>query len=352
MTDWLDKIGQTVARKKAANLTNIYGYEIWNEPGGTYSASNPLPFNQFWMQTFAKLRELDPDTKIIGPSTAYYSNSYMSGFLSFCKTNGCLPDIISWHQLADQNLTGDIQNYRALEQQLGIGPLPISINEYSGGAHISVEGQPGASAPLIAKFERLQVESACISYWDVAHAGRLGSLLATNTAKNGGWWFYKWYGDMAGSMVSTTPPTPSSPTALDGFANLNTAAGSASVLFGGVNDGSVQIVVKGFHAAPSFGAVVHAVSEHTPFVNPSTVVNATDTLTMADITVANDQIAVTFSGTNNRDGYRLALTPLGGGSSGSGGAAGAGGNAGSVGGRNRRWRLVGRGRSGDRRGHR
>ena len=42
MTDWLNKIGQTVSRRKAAGLTNIYAYEIWNEPNGTWAASNPL----------------------------------------------------------------------------------------------------------------------------------------------------------------------------------------------------------------------------------------------------------------------------------------------------------------------
>jgi hypothetical protein len=327
MTDWLDKIGQTVSRKKTAGLTNVYAYEIWNEPNLTYSSSNPLSFNEFWRQTYVKLREFDPGVKITGPSITNYDETYLRNFLSFCKTNNCLPDIVGWHELQGTNLTGTIQAYRALETQLGIGPLPISINEYSGVAHIDVEGQPGASAPLIAKFERLGVDSACISYWDVAHAGRLGSLLATNADPNGGWWFYKWYGDMSGSMVSTTPPTPSSATALDGFANLDTAAGTASVLFGGVNDGTIRVVVAGFRAAPFFGNTVHAVVEHTPFVNRTTVVRATDTLSTADVAIANDQIAVSVTGANSTDGYRLRLTPTGGGTGGAGGTTGAGGRA-------------------------
>ena len=176
MSDWFNKIGQTVSRRKAAALTNIYAYEIWNEPNGTWAATNPLSFNEFWMQTFAQLRQLDPTIKIIGPSTNVYDQTYISSLLSFCKTNNCLPDIVGWHELEGANLTGDIQNYRALEKTLGIGPLPISINEYSGPGHIDVEGQPGASAPLIAKFERLGVYSASISFWDVAHPGRLRQL--------------------------------------------------------------------------------------------------------------------------------------------------------------------------------
>ena len=337
MTDWLSKVDMTASRRKTAGLTNIYGYEIWNEPQGTYSSSNPLSFNDFWAQTYAELRKVDPTIKIIGPSVSYYNNAYMSSFLSYCKTNNVVPDIISWHQLGGENFTSDVQTYRSLEKTLGIGPLPISINEYSGAADLSVEGQPGASAPLIAKFERFRVDSACISFWDVGHPGRLGSLLASNTQTNGGWWFYKWYGDMAGDMVSTPPPTPSSPSALDGFANLDASGRSASVLFGGTNDGTVAVVVKGFQAAGIFGTSVHAVVEHTPFVDRTTVVTATTTLSTNDVTVANDQVTISVSGTNNTDGYRVTLTPVGGGtggsngSGGSGGVAGAGGRAGSGG---------------------
>jgi MYXO-CTERM domain-containing protein len=328
VTDWFSKIGMTVSRRKAANLTNIYAYEIWNEPDGTWK-STTLAFNDFWRQTYVQLRQLDPTIKITGPSTSYYNQSFIQSFLSFCKTNSCLPDIVGWHELSGGNVTGNVQAYRNLEKTLGIGPLPITINEYSGAADLTVEGQPGASASLIAKLERLGVESACISFWDVGHPGRLGSLLATNTDRNGGWWFYKWYGDMAGNMVATTPPNPADSAALDGFANLDTGGRSASVLFGGVNDGNVQVVVKGFGAASIFGAMVHVVVEHTPFVNRTTAVNATDTVSTADVTVGGDQITVSVASTNNADGYRVTLTPIGGAGTGGGGGAGTGGGGGA-----------------------
>jgi len=329
ITDWFDKLGQTVSRRKSANLTNIYAYEIWNEPNGTWTSTS-LAFNDFWRQTFVQLRQLDPTIKITGPSISYYNQSYLQSFLSYCKTNSCLPDIVGWHELSGGNVTSNIQSYRSLEKTLGIGPLPITINEYSGAADLTVEGQPGASASLIAKFERLGVESACISFWDVSHPGRLGSLLATNTDPNGGWWFYKWYGDMAGNMVSTTPANAADSAALDGFANLDTTGRSASVLFGGTNDGSVQVVIKGFSAASIFGSTVHVVVEHTPFVNRTTVVKATNVVSTADVAVANNQISVSVSGTNNTDGYRVVVTPIGGGTGGNGSGGAGGGSGGSA----------------------
>jgi hypothetical protein len=325
MNDWFDKIGQTASRKQASGQGNYYGYEIWNEPDGTWH--NSMTFNDFWKQTYAKLRQLDPTAKLIGPSLSSFNSASLKDFLSFAKSNDCLPDIVCWHELSGADLTANFQSYRALEKQLGIDPLPITINEYSGKAMLDDEGKPGASAPMVAKFERFQVDSACISYWDDAHPGRLGSLLANDTATNGGWWFYKWYGDMRGTMVSTSPPSANDPTALDGFANLDVAATTASVLFGGVNDGTVQVIVKGFKSA-SLGSTVHAVVEHTPWKSRTTVVTATDTVSSSDLPVTSDQIAVMVSGTNNTDGYRLLLTSF---DAGTGGATGAGGNRGTGG---------------------
>lgn len=328
MTDWLDKVSQTYAQKQASGVNNYYGYEIWNEPDGTWT--NSLSFNEFWRQTYVKLRQLDPSAKIIGPSISYYNSTYLKNFLTYAKANNCVPDIISWHELSGGNLTSNYSNYRSIETQAGVGPLPISINEYSGKDHLADEGRPGASAPMIAKFERFKFDSACITFWDVAHPGRLGTLLATDTATNGGWWFYKWYGELSGNMVTTVPPAPNDPVALDGFASLDATAAKASVLFAGVNDGSIQIVVKGFQAASVLGSKVHAVVDHTPFVSRSTVVTATSTISTTDLSVVNDQISVTVNGANNNSGYRLILTPVAGSTGGTAGAGGASGTGGTV----------------------
>ncbi len=337
MNDWFDKLGQTVSRKTASGVDNYYGYEIWNEPNGTWTSQ--MSFNDFWKQSYDKLRALDPGAKIIGPSISFYDGNYLQSFLTFAKANDCVPDIVSWHELSGGNLTANFQNYRKLEQQLGIGPLLISINEYSGKNDLSDEGMPGASAPMIAKFERFGIDSACISYWDVAHPGRLGSLLATDTTPNGGFWFYAWYGAMRGDMVATTAPSPNDAAALDGFANVDASGGKASVLFGGVNDGTVAVVVSGFQATPFFGTKVHAVVEHTHWTNRTTAVTATDVVSMADVSVNNGQVSVSVPNANNTDGYRLTLTPVDGGMGGAAGNGGApsggrsaGGSAGMAGG--------------------
>jgi hypothetical protein len=332
LDDWFGKLATTVAAKKAANLTNIYAYEIWNEPNGTYGDRSAASFNDFWRQSFVKLRQLDPGAKITGPSISWYDEGFLRPFLTYAKSNNCLPDIVGWHEGTGINIEGDVQRYRSLEKELGIGPLPITMNEYSGAGWAKDEGRPGASAPLIAQLERAGVETACISWWTPdSIAGHLGSLLATDAQSNGGWFLYKWYGDMTGNMVATTPSLAKDSKNLDGFASLDTAAGHAAVILGGVNDGTVQVIVKGFRAAPVFGDAVHAVVERTHWTGRSGVVASPETLSTVDTAIANDQISVSISNANADDGYRVSLTRAGVGTGGRAGTGGASGGGGAVG---------------------
>jgi len=321
MTDWLNKVGTTIAAKKAANLNNVYAYELWNEPNGTWTNggdTNAVPggaktvsFNALWKQTYDKVRQLDPDVKITGPSLSYMDPDFINGFLTYCKANNCLPDIIGWHE--GTNIEGDVASYRNLEKQLGVGPLAITINEYSGSGRAKDEGRPGASIPLIAQLERAGVDTACISWWTPdSVAGHLGSLLASDTQTNGGWFVYKWYGDMTGTMVTTTSSLAKDGKNMDGFASLDTSARNASVILGGASDGTIYVVVKGFKSAPFFASTVHAVVDHTSWTGRGGAVASTDVVSSADVTIANDQIAVSISNVNGDDGYRVSLTQVGG----------------------------------------
>jgi hypothetical protein len=328
MNDWFAKMGETVSARKAANLTNIYAYEIWNEPNGTYGDHSAAAFNDFWRQSFVKLRQLDPDVKITGPSISWYDEGFLQPFLSYCKTNNCLPDIVGWHEGTGINIESDVQRYRNLEKQLGIGPLPITMNEYSGAGWAKDEGRPGASAPVIAQLERAGVETACITWWTPdSIAGHLGSLLATDTQTNGGWFLYKWYGEMSGNMVSSKSSLAMDSKNLDGFASLDTKGETAYVIFGGISDGAVEVVVKGFKSAPFFGNSVRAVVEHTRWTGRSGAVTSTDTLSTADIAIGNDQISVPIGNVNADDGYRVSLVRpgIGTGGAGGGGPSGSGG---------------------------
>jgi hypothetical protein len=300
---WISTCTSVINSKKTSGRTNYDGYEIWNEPNDTWKTGD---FNTTcWKPTYDLIRSLDPQAKIIGPSYSYYNSASIRTFLTFCKNNNCLPDVICWHQWGSAGFIGSVDDYRALETSLGISPRKISINEYSSATH-TYEGCPGVSVPFIAKFERKQVESACISWWFTALPGRLGSLLTSNNQKGGGWWLYKWYGDMTGNMVSVTPPNDKSE-GIDGFACLDLTANYASICLGGNNTGTVNVVISGIPAA--FGTSVDAKVEYVSWTNKDTPVASTTAVSTITYNVSNGTITVPVNVTSQFYAYRVYITP-------------------------------------------
>lgn len=306
MTSWINQVTSFIADKKASGLNNFYGYEIWNEPDGTWNTANGT-FNDMWKQTYNTIRANDPNAKIIGPCDSYYNRSKMSSFLSFCKANNCIPDIMSWHELSGgaKTVSPNLKDYRALEASLGISALPISINEYCDPDH-NLEGQPGSSARFIGKFERNKVESACITWWFVPTPGRLGSLLATDTQKGAGWYFYKWYGDMTGNMVNVIPPNDNSDL-VDGAACVDSNNKYVSFIFGGPNDGTISTTFKNL---PAFvGSTASVKMEKIDWVSKDTVSSGPSVISTSNYSVVNGQITVTLPNSNDSSGYRIYITP-------------------------------------------
>jgi len=210
---WYAQVANMVRATLASGATNIYGYEIWNEPQWTW---NPSWGDYFvmWQRTFHLIRSLDPTAAIIGPS---YDRDYENGlrqFMTMAAASGTVPDIVSWHQLGPVdglNIGPRVAFYRALEQQLGVSPRRISINEYGSPRDAGV---PGWLARFVSRMERAKVDTANLAFWH--KPGRLADLLvpvgggsgpAFQAEPTGNYWLFEWYGDMTGQMVQTTGPT-------------------------------------------------------------------------------------------------------------------------------------------------
>jgi hypothetical protein len=247
----------------------------------------------------------------MGPSISIWDQAFMRSFLSYCKTNNCLPDIVSWHELGDVNgvarpryIPTSVAAYRALETSLGISKRAISIDEYG---VVAEEGVPGDMVRYIAQFERQGVESACIAFWH--GAGQLSDLITSSGKANGGWWLYKFYGDMTGSMAMTTPPTSvASALDLDGIASIDGAAHNVQVVFGGAT-GDHAVIVQGLGSAPFFACRAHVKAETAPWNGVNTAVSAATTLFETDYPISNGQVIVTIPGMVATSGYRLTITP-------------------------------------------
>lgn len=306
---WEQEVTAIVEKKKNSGLTNFDGYEIWNEPYGTWKEANGSYHEFIWKKTYDLLRRLEPNCRIIGPSFAYYNSTRMENFVKYCSENNCMPDVISWHQWGSGGFVGALEHYRSMEKKYNIStPRVISINEYCAGSdseNQKYEGCPGYSVPFIAKFERHGVESAMISWWFTNLPGRLGSLLTSQNQKGGGWHLYKWYGDMDGYMTSVTPPNDKSD-GLDGFAAVNKKMREASIVLGGSSVGSVDVTID----IPEWmGSEVEVKTEVVTWENKDKAVDGPQTLAEETYTVSNGKIVVPVNVTSKLYGYRLYITP-------------------------------------------
>ncbi|GHD62608.1 hypothetical protein GCM10010317_058040 [Streptomyces mirabilis] len=301
--DWLSAVDTQVASVRSSGAGNISAYELWNEPDWTWDTTNAGAFDAGWARTYKEVRAKDAATPIQGPSYSAWNQSWMSQFLTDAKASGTVPDVIAWHELqGSKDIAAHVSAYRSLESGLGISPRPISIEEY---ATPSEMGIPGALIGYVAKFERAGVHDAELAFWN--HYGTLGDTLTdTGGSPNGSYWLYKWYGDMSGNMLTTTPPAQ---TGIDGAASLTGDGRQISVIFGG-GTGSTAVTVNGLGSLSAFGGTVHVKLEYTPSKGRTTAVSAPYTISEGDYPVSNGSITVPVA-MNASDGYHLVVTPSG-----------------------------------------
>jgi hypothetical protein len=301
--NWLSVVDDQIAQTKASGITNLAAYAPWNESDNTWLSSNGT-FEDFWTRTYREIRSKDSTTPIQGPS--FSDNiSDMDNFLKNAVATNTVPDIIAWHELSrSSKIAGDVATVTALENKYGISPRPIAIEEYAAPSEVGV---PGALVGYIAKFERLGVHDAELAFWN--QSGALGDLLTgQGGSPNGAYWLYKWYADMSGSMLVTTPPAQ---TGIDGAASRNSAGNEVDVVFGG-SSGDSAVTVNGLGSLSALGSSVHVKVEYTPSPGRTVAVSGPTTVSESNYTVSNGSITVPVSA-NSAYAYHVVITPASGG---------------------------------------
>ncbi|HEU5425387.1 MAG TPA: cellulose-binding domain-containing protein [Actinocrinis sp.] len=299
---WPNAVSSQIQQVKAAGISNLASWELWNEPDNTWLSANGT-FESFWTTTYRQVRSLDASTPIQGPS--FSDNiSDMQNFLRNAVSTNTVPDIIAWHELeSSSKIAGDVATVTNLEKSLGISPRPIAIEEYAAPAQVGV---PGALVGYIAQFERLGINNAELAFWN--QSGALGDLLTgQGGSPNGAYWLYDWYAAMTGNMVTTTPPGGG----LDGAAAVNSAQNQLSVVFGG-GSGSTAVTVNGLGALSGFsgGSQVTVTLQDTPSPGRTVAVSGPTTISQSVYTVTNGSITVPISSMNSTYGYHLIVTPV------------------------------------------
>lgn len=286
----------------------------FNEPdAGNWYANWSTMKNTFladWKAAYQKIEQVYAahglNARIGGPGDAAWQPTRSADFLTYAKANAVLPDVFIWHELGINNLgtfRSNLAAYRALEAARSISPLPVNITEYGMLRDMAV---PGQLIQWFSMFEDTKVD-AQTAYWD--YAGNLSDNTARPNGANGGWWMFKWYGDLAGSQtVKVTPPQLNVADTLQGIGAIDTANKRATVLFGGTDD-DVAVNLTGLSSA-TFGTQVDVeVREITLTGAEGLSGTPAKIIDQRNVTVSGGNLSVTVPTYDRYAAYQVIVTP-------------------------------------------
>lgn len=285
-----------------------YVFTPFNEPDGINWYGNwgqmRDTFLADWEAAYTTIKEIYPDARIAGPGDAWWHGESTRQILAASKANGTLPDIWTWHELGVENLAtfrSHLEEFRRIEKEVGVGPLPVNITEYAMRRDMSV---PGQLVQWLSMFEDEKVD-AQTAYW--TYAGNLNDNMARNNDANGAWWLLKWYADLTGQSVAVTPPQLDAVDTLQGTATLDTDRRQATAIFGGGSE-DVRVELTGIDEA-TFGDLVDVQVREAEWsgqegaaLNPPIVVSER-------VKVRDGAIQVDVPNDDRLSAYQLVVTP-------------------------------------------
>ncbi|MEV7694048.1 LamG-like jellyroll fold domain-containing protein [Microbacterium sp. NPDC089189] len=169
--------------------------------------------------------------RIAGPGdAAWRGEGNIKTFLQMAIDTETVPDVYVWHELRGyQWMPERVGQFRAYAQQLGIGAADVpqvNITEWGASTDMS---SPANLLRWFASFEAAKVD-AQTAYWTAS--GTMSDNQAKVNAANGGWWLFKWYGDLTGSDTVRVPVGEQK-----AIAALDENARRGQVIVAGIADG-------------------------------------------------------------------------------------------------------------------
>jgi hypothetical protein len=292
-----------------------YVFIPFNEPdGGNWYANWSKMKQQFledWKAAYDKIQAVWTrhglgHARVGGPGHTQWRKDQSTDLLTYARDNKCLPDVFIWHELGVDNLRtypAHYQEYRSVETSLGISPIPINITEYGMLRDMSV---PGQLIQWMSLFEQTKVDAQA-AYWN--YAGNLSDNTARPNGANGGWWMFKWYGDLDGSeTVQMTTPSTNTADRLRAIGAIDTDNRRATILWGG-RDGDVVLNVTGLDAA-LFGTSVDVEVRQAVHCGAEGLAETPRVIqALRKIDIASGGFSLTVPGCDRYAGYQILITP-------------------------------------------
>jgi hypothetical protein len=318
LADFKEKITKQV--RQVLTLDDAYQdhvvYVPFNEPEGNMFGTGEWSYNKVswlndpqyyfaaWKEVYHLIKGLDPDARIAGPNTSVLYDQ-VKGFLQYAKANDVVPDVMSWHELSSPAaVRTNVAKYRQMEKDVGVGPLPVNVNEYGHNFHLSV---PGQVVQWVSAIEESKID-ADLAYWNID--GNLNDSAVEANKGNGQWWLFNAYGQMSGHTVQVTAPHPNQQYTLQGVATLDETKRQSRALFGG-KSGDADVVFENIDPE-LFGTTVHATVQEIPWTGQ--VGDSAQPLRLADKELAvgaDGTVSLPMTGMNEMSAYQVILSPGG-----------------------------------------
>jgi hypothetical protein len=214
---WRQIVTGVVTEAKDNNF-DVSSWITWNEPNLQWN-STARPYTRFLEAhkiAHDTIKSIDPDAKVQGPEVYSYNKPKLTEFLTYCKQNDCLPELLTWHELSatPTAVPQHVSEITDWMKENGIEPMPISITEYQGQGYGSPSAwHVGQNVRWLAQFERAVpygLESALVASWewdgqDPAFRPTLGNAVSRDlVTPRGVWWNLNAYRDMSDRLVQTT----------------------------------------------------------------------------------------------------------------------------------------------------
>ncbi len=209
--DFLPRVREAAWKLSKKDYAHKLVYCLYNECDnpvwfGTRHDDGWLEFDENAKQRFYKafkaaydtVKAIDPEALIGGPGYCDYNIEKLSGFIEYCRDNGCMPDVMIYHELSPSSSMwweDHVKEYRQKEKELGINALPVIVTEYG---TMEECGQPSDMIHYIRAIENSGTYGN-IAYWRLSD--NLCDTCAYANIPNSQWWLYKWYCGMRGQRI-------------------------------------------------------------------------------------------------------------------------------------------------------
>lgn len=207
----------------AAKDIDVHSWIVWNEPDAQWS--NRSAYFTGHKNGFDGVKAVDPDALVQAPEISAFRFDFLTEFLTYCKANHCVPDVLSWHELTKDRTAIEDHTTRMTEWLVAndIPVMPFAITEYQGTGYSTTEAgrraqgnyNPGLAVSYLGEFERASESSslqfALRSEWGLpggdpnarGYLGEMATFDDKGKMATGLWYVYNAYWDMSGRKIGT-----------------------------------------------------------------------------------------------------------------------------------------------------